>query len=193
MNQEKIGLFIKRKRIEKGLTQDQLANLLYVNSKTVSRWERGVNIPDISILENLAIELGVSVHELMLGQENKEADPNISIQYSKKEEILRIKIYKRGILLTLCFTLLILIDVSFGYFSTSLSWQINDRLFFPYGILFSLLFDDAMNYEGILLTQMFYIFIIVLIINIVLILIYVCLTLKENKIEISFKGSNYEK
>ena len=52
MNQDKIGLFIKRKRIEKGLTQEQLANLLYVSSKTVSRWERGLNIPDISKFES---------------------------------------------------------------------------------------------------------------------------------------------
>lgn len=84
MNQEKIGLFIKRKRIEKGLTQDQLANLLYVSSKTISRWERGLNIPDISILENLSIELGVSVNEIMLGEENKDMIDPINILKKKR-------------------------------------------------------------------------------------------------------------
>lgn len=190
MNQEKIGLFIKRKRIEKGLTQDQLASRLYVSSKTISRWERGLNIPDISILESLSIELEVTVNELMLGEENKTInDPNTIIQYSQKEEILRIKKYKHSILLILCFTLVILLDVSFGYFSTSLSWQINNHMFFPYGILFSLLFDVSSNYEGILLTQMFYIFMIFLIINIILVFIYVLISLKENKIEINSKRS----
>lgn len=43
MNQEKIGIFIKRKRIERGLTQEQLATNLNVSPKTVSRWERGVS------------------------------------------------------------------------------------------------------------------------------------------------------
>ena len=103
MNQEKIGLFIKRKRIEKGLTQDQLANLLYVSSKTISRWERGLNIPDISILENLSIELGVSVNEIMLGEENKDIiDTNTTIQYSQKEKILKIRKIKKYILIIQC-------------------------------------------------------------------------------------------
>ena len=176
MNQEKIGLFIKRKRIEKGLTQDQLANLLYVSSKTISRWERGLNIPDISILENLSIELGVSVNEIMLGEENKDIiDPNITIQYSQKEKILKIRKVKKYLLIILIFSLILLLDVSYGYFSTSLNWQINDKMFFPQGILFSLLFNDNLisNLYGIHLTQMFTIFMNILFMNIILVIILV--------------------
>ena len=190
MDQNKIGLFIKRKRIEKGLTQEQLANILYVSSKTISRWERGLNIPDIAILETLAIELGVSVNELMIGEENKIVDnPNISIHYSIKERLFKIKKIKKYCLVILIISLLILIDVSYGYFSTSLSWQIYNKEFFPHGILFSLIFNNyaVINIEGIFLTEMFYIFMIIFIINMILIIFLVYLSYLETKLDIDLK------
>ena len=190
MNQEKIGLFIKRKRIEKGLTQDQLASRLYVSSKTISRWERGLNIPDISILESLSIELEVTVNELILGEENKIInDPNTILRYSQKERLLKIRKFKKYILILLIFFLILLLDSTYGYFSTSLNWQINDKTFFPHGILFSLIFipDYLSNLKGIYLTKMFNIFIIVLSINIILIILYFYISYLENKIHINSK------
>ncbi len=50
MNQEKIGLFLKRLRNEKGLTQEELAEKLYVNSRSVSRWENARTMPDFDVL-----------------------------------------------------------------------------------------------------------------------------------------------
>lgn len=50
MNQEKIGDFLRALRIEKNLTQDQLAEKLNVSNQTISRWETGRNMPDLSIL-----------------------------------------------------------------------------------------------------------------------------------------------
>lgn len=190
MNQNKIGLFIKRKRIEKGLTQEQLANRLYISSKTISRWERGLNIPDISILRHLSIELGVSVNELMLGDENIETfDPNTTILYSEKEKILKIKKTKKLLFILLIVLLILLFDVSYGYFSTSLNWQISNRLFAPHGLLFSLIFKDidVLNIEGIYLTQMFYIFINTLLFNFVIVIILVYLSYLENKLETNIK------
>ena len=68
MDQERIGTFIAALRKEKGLTQEQLAEKLNVNNKTVSRWETGKNMPDYSILESLTNELGITVNELIHGE-----------------------------------------------------------------------------------------------------------------------------
>ena len=50
MNQKKIGSFLKELRKEKGITQEEFAENLNVSGRTVSRWETGVNMPDISLL-----------------------------------------------------------------------------------------------------------------------------------------------
>ncbi|MFR9236402.1 MAG: helix-turn-helix domain-containing protein, partial [Eisenbergiella massiliensis] len=50
MDQKKIGSFLKELRKEKGLTQEQLAELMYVSDRTVSRWETGSNLPSLDIL-----------------------------------------------------------------------------------------------------------------------------------------------
>lgn len=54
MNQKQIGLFLKELRKQKGLTQRQLAEILGVSDRSVSRWESGNNMPDLSILVELA-------------------------------------------------------------------------------------------------------------------------------------------
>ena len=54
MDMKKIGGFLRRLRKEKGLTQEQLAESLFVSGRTVSRWETGTNMPDLSILILLA-------------------------------------------------------------------------------------------------------------------------------------------
>ena len=55
MDQVKIGNFLKKLRKEKGITQEQLAEILNVSGRTVSRWETGNNMPDISILVDIEI------------------------------------------------------------------------------------------------------------------------------------------
>ncbi|MGN0532679.1 MAG: helix-turn-helix domain-containing protein [Eubacterium sp.] len=67
MNQYITGAFIKKLREDKGLTQKQLADKVFVSEKTVSKWETGRGYPDISLIEDLAKGLGVSVIELMSG------------------------------------------------------------------------------------------------------------------------------
>lgn len=65
MDAKKLGAFISQLRKEQGMTQAELAGKLHVTDKAVSRWERGVGLPDIGNLEALADALGVSVMELM--------------------------------------------------------------------------------------------------------------------------------
>lgn len=59
------GEFFKEKRLEKNLTQKQLANQLFVTESTVSKWEKNVSHPDITLLPKLAEILGVTEHELI--------------------------------------------------------------------------------------------------------------------------------
>ncbi len=63
------GVMIKRLREDKRLTQLQLAEMLKVSDKAISKWETGRGYPDISLLEPLASALGVSVIELMSGSD----------------------------------------------------------------------------------------------------------------------------
>lgn len=68
MDKELTGQFITELRKEKGLTQKQLADLLNVTDKAVSKWERGLSFPDISMLEPISQVLDVSVMELLAGK-----------------------------------------------------------------------------------------------------------------------------
>ena len=68
MNQEKIGKFILELRKQKGLTQKELAEKIGVSDKTISKWECGNSIPDISYLEVLCNSLDISVNELLSGE-----------------------------------------------------------------------------------------------------------------------------
>ena len=186
MNQEKLGLLIRKKRVEKGLTQEQLACHLGVSPKTISRWERSLNIPDVSMLESLSLELGISVKDLIVGEETvvQDVDPSIlTILYMQKEEIFKIAKKKKIVLICLMISLILFLDISYGYFSTSLSWQISEGIFFPKGIVCTLIFgtDTTSNYQGLLLTQMFYLFLFALIVNVLLILLYVYLSFIQLK------------
>lgn len=68
MNSQKTGQLIAQQRGALGLTQKQLASQLHISDRTVSRWERGVGFPDLSLLEPLADALGLSMIELLRGE-----------------------------------------------------------------------------------------------------------------------------
>lgn len=77
MDLNKISNFIKTKRKELGITQDELAEKLFVTEKAISRWETGRGTPDISLLLPLSKELNVGVSELLNGEENKKSKDNV--------------------------------------------------------------------------------------------------------------------
>lgn len=68
MDAKKMGRFLKELRKEKGLTQEQLAETLFVSGRTVSRWETGTNMPDLSILVQMAEFYEVEVKEILDGE-----------------------------------------------------------------------------------------------------------------------------
>ena len=71
MDQQKIGQFLRECRKEKGITQEQLAEMLGVTNRSVSRWENGSNLPDLDILIEMAdyydVELTKRMHLLFIG------------------------------------------------------------------------------------------------------------------------------
>ena len=71
INLEKFGAFISEKRKVLGMTQKELAEKLFLSDKAVSKWERGLSLPDVSVLMPLAQALGVTVTELLEGEELK--------------------------------------------------------------------------------------------------------------------------
>lgn len=87
MNQQKLGNFISKLRKEKGLTQQELAAKLHLTDKAISKWERGLSCPDISLLVPLSELLGVSVNELLLGEKIKDNLTKSSVDKSTKEVI----------------------------------------------------------------------------------------------------------
>lgn len=72
MNQKQIGLFLKELRKQKGLTQEQLAEMLGVSDRSVSRWENGNNMPDLSILVELADYYEIDIREIIDGERKGE-------------------------------------------------------------------------------------------------------------------------
>ena len=85
MNTYVTGSTIRQLREAKGLTQAELAEMLSVSAKTISKWETAKGLPDISLLEPLAAALGVSVLELMQGEP--------IINRNRAANLLRSKLY----------------------------------------------------------------------------------------------------
>ena len=84
MNQLITGKFIAQKRKEKNLTQEQLAEKLGVSNKTISKWETGKCMPDYAIVGSLCEELGITIAELMDGEEREEK----SVRAYDEEQIM---------------------------------------------------------------------------------------------------------
>lgn len=105
MNNKKVGQFIAIRRKELEMTQSQLAAKLNVSDGAVSKWERGINYPDIAMVEDLSAVLGVSVMELMQGELNHDTanDPQIKVavqetlNYSRVIDSRKKKTYTRSI------------------------------------------------------------------------------------------------
>ena len=86
IDKAKFGAFVVQLRKEKGLMQKELAEKLYVSDKAVSKWERGLSIPDVAILVPLAEILGVTVTELL---ECRRLPKDESMNSQQTEEIVK--------------------------------------------------------------------------------------------------------
>lgn len=82
----KIGKYIAFKRKEQGLTQKQLAEKLNMSDKSVSKWERGICLPDVSVYLELCKILGISINEFLAGEDI----PKETIEQKAEENIIQI-------------------------------------------------------------------------------------------------------
>ena len=92
MDLSKIGSFIAECRKNKKITQEQLADKLCITNRAVSKWERGLSLPDASIMLELCVILDISVNELLNGEkidvkDYKEKNETLLLELAKQEEL----------------------------------------------------------------------------------------------------------
>ncbi len=126
MNQEKIGKFILECRKKKNLTQSELAEKIGVTDKSISNWENGRNMPDLSLFKPLCEILDISVNDLISGENvsqdeyQKKLEENIisTIDYTNKKVLEKNNII--GIILITFGVLLVI--TAFSIFPSESSW-----------------------------------------------------------------------
>ncbi|MBO4241944.1 MAG: helix-turn-helix transcriptional regulator [Clostridiales bacterium] len=126
MDKEKTGHLITELRKEKGMTQKQLADALNVTDKAVSKWERGLSFPDVSMLEPISEILDVSILEILEGSRagkdgtmsREEVQNLISESVEMSEEEMRHKReMSRFIIIFLVVLFLLLISITLNIIS----------------------------------------------------------------------------
>lgn len=90
MDTKKIGKFLKELRNEKNMTQEQLAERMYVSGRTVSRWETGANMPDITLLLELSDFYDVDIREILDGARKEQ-----QMDKEREETILKVTEYNK--------------------------------------------------------------------------------------------------
>ena len=156
MDTIKIGKFIAEKRKEKKLTQESLAEKLGVTSKTISRWENGNYMPDISLLKPLSEELGVTLNDLISGekvdkehyQEKLEENIISTIDYTNKKVYEKNKVIAEILMLFglgLTFT-------AFTIFPSESSWG---SIYSIFGLIISLIGFAKLNKKKSYIKRLF--------------------------------------
>lgn len=121
MNQKEIGKFISSCRKDKGLTQMQLAEMLNITNRAVSKWETGKSCPDVSIMLELCDILGITVNELLSGERivmedyQKKAEENLIELQAKKEKAQK-SLFRLELLWAAISLLLMPVHLAINYF-----------------------------------------------------------------------------
>ena len=115
MDQMKIGSFLRELRKEKGMTQEQLAEQLNTSNRSVSRWETGSTMPDLSMLIMLSEYYDVDVREIIDGKrksENMNEEVKETLEkVASYNEMMNLKAMRKGIL-TMSIVFIILVQIS---------------------------------------------------------------------------------
>ena len=157
MDQKKIGLFLKEMRKEKGLTQSELAEKFYVSDRSVSRWENGNNMPDLSILIELADFYGLDIREILNGErkrENMNSDMKETLEKvseytaAEKQELKKRMIGNNlGAIILLFFAFLLQVTGGFGFIAERPCNNMED---FASGVALAILALNALYLSGAL-------------------------------------------
>ena len=168
MDNLKLGNFIKSLRKEKNMTQKDLAKKIGLTDKAISKWERGLSFPDITILNSLAEVFDVDVSEILNGERGtnkissediekkiEEAVEKVTLKKEKRER--RIKLFKKisGIISSVVFTIFIIIQCvylfflqpkGYEYISDLLFYIVNEIIIITLGIIFFTLINFKKNF-----------------------------------------------
>lgn len=139
MNQEKIGEYIKLKRKNKKITQENFAEILGVSNKAVSNWENGKNMPDLSLFKIICETLDISINELLSGEDineekyiNKLEENMINVINDNNKKVSKIKriiiLIVIGIMIfIITFVLLITLQINLDYKYTNIKCEITSN------------------------------------------------------------------
>ena len=154
MDMKKTGAFLKELRKEKNMTQEQLAERLFVAGRTVSRWETGSNLPDLDILIELADLFEVDIRELIDGErkvtKDKTADDTLKkvAEYAENEKkLLARRMLRMTGVSTICLLVYIVIQYTGLVQSMEKLQQISD---FAIGLVLAALVLNILYVSGIL-------------------------------------------
>ena len=113
MDQVKIGKFIFECRKNKNITQSELGEKLSVSKNAVSKWERGISLPDVSIMKDLCNILGISLNELFNGETSVSDDGLINyLENEKRKKKTRIIVFISTMILTIILSILTLFFIN---------------------------------------------------------------------------------
>ena len=144
MNQEKIGKFIATLRKEKKkMTQEQFAEKLGVSNRSVSRWENGKTMPDLAMLPVISEELGVSISELLAGEQlERTAAANDSIrriiELSEQEKQCRAKMTNTYFFIGMVCVVLVIVHGQYGIFNFAKEPELLTRFLIGFAIVFEI-------------------------------------------------------
>ena len=153
MDYDKIGNLISSLRKEKGLTQVELANKLRITDRAVSKWERGLGCPDVSLLDDLSRILDISIIEILKGRrldkdeiiDNKKIIE--SMNYSKESTNNKTKDIVNKVIITL----IILISLLLVFFNLKSMYYINKKYYGSYTYETDMsMFEDNKKYIEII-------------------------------------------
>ena len=128
MNQEKIGKFIKDRRLELKMTQKDLADKLGISDRAISKWENGRGVPDVSLLSDLSKVLDVTINDLLSGEVVKKEEyqqkfeenimNTIDTKIKKENKILKLVLY---CIFTLVFLLVMYVSIESIYMKSTIN------------------------------------------------------------------------
>jgi len=137
MDQNKSGKFIAKLRKEKNMTQQELAEKMDVSINAVSKWERGLSFPDVSLYKKLCKELDINIEELINGEKDKSEEAKEKAIISTINETNKIKKNYKKLLISLL-TIFVIIVCGLIYYNKNLKVNlVNDSDY---------LYDEVINF-----------------------------------------------
>ena len=137
MDQNKSGKFIAKLRKEKNMTQEQLAEKMGVSINAVSKWERGLSFPDVSLYKKLCKELNINIEELINGEKDNSEEAKEKAIISTINETNKIKRNSKKMLIIFS-VIFVIIICGLIYYNKNLKVNlVNDSDF---------LYDEVINF-----------------------------------------------